>query len=63
MTWPIRAQILRFVLSVGGASVLVNYLGFGLNAVFAVTVVALALYAGIISIAVFNGAWRPKSSG
>jgi Na+-driven multidrug efflux pump len=60
MTWPIRAQILRFVLSVGGAFLLVNYLGYGLNAVFTVTVVALALYAGIISIAVFNGAWRPK---
>ena len=38
---------------------LVNYLGYGLNAVFIVTVIALALYAGIISIAVFNGAWRP----
>lgn len=63
MTWPIRAQILRFVLSVGGASLLVNYMGYGLNAVFAVTVVALALYAGIISFAVFNGAWRPKSAG
>jgi putative MATE family efflux protein len=63
MTWPIRAQILRFVLSVGGAFFLVNYLGYGLNAVFIVTVIALALYAGIISIAVFNGAWRPESSG
>ena len=63
MRWPIRAQILRFVLSVGGAFFLVNYLGYGLNAVFIVTVIALALYAGIISIAVFNGAWRPKSSG
>lgn len=63
MTWPIRAQILRFAISVGGAFFLVNYLDYGLNAVFIVTVVALALYAGIISIAVFNGAWRPKSSG
>ena len=63
MRWPIRAQILRFVLSVGGAFFLVNYLGYGLNAVFIVTVVALVLYAGIISAAVFNGAWRPKSSG
>ena len=62
MTWPIRAQILRFAISVGGAFFLVNYLGYGLNAVFIVTVIALALYAGIISIAVFNGAWRPKSS-
>ena len=63
MTWPIRAQILRFAISVGGAFFLVNYLGYGLNAVFIVTVIALALYAGIISIAVFNSAWRPKSSG
>ena len=63
MTWPIRAQILRFAISVGGAFFLVNYLGYGLNAVFIVTVIALALYAGFISIAVFNGAWRPKSSG
>ncbi len=63
MRWPIRAQILRFILSVGGAFFLVNYLGYGLNAVFIVTVIALALYAGIISIAVFNGAWRPRSSG
>ncbi|MGB1406339.1 MAG: MATE family efflux transporter [Parvibaculales bacterium] len=62
MTWPIRAQILRFAISVGGAFFLVNYLGYGLNAIFIVTVIALALYAGIISIAVFNGAWRPKSS-
>lgn len=60
MTWPIRAQILRFVLSVGGASLLVHQFGFGLNAVFVSTVIALALYAGIIAIAVFNGAWRPK---
>ena len=63
MTWPIRAQILRFAISVGGAFFLVNYLGYGLDAVFIVTVIALALYAGIISIAVFNGAWRTKSSG
>jgi Na+-driven multidrug efflux pump len=63
MTWPIRAQILRFAISVGGAFFLVNYLGYGLNAVFIVTVIALAFYAGIISIAVFNGAWRPKLSG
>ena len=63
MTWPILAQILRFAISVGGAFFLVNYLGYGLNAVFIVTVIALAFYAGIISIAVFNGAWRPKSSG
>jgi putative MATE family efflux protein len=62
MTWPIRAQILRFAISVGGAFFLVNYLGYGLNAIFIVTVIALALYAGIISIAVFNGAWQPKSS-
>ena len=42
MTWPIRAQILRFAMSVGGAFFLVNYLGYGLNAVFIVTVIALA---------------------
>ncbi|MGB0478290.1 MAG: MATE family efflux transporter, partial [Parvibaculales bacterium] len=46
MTWPIRAQILRFAISVGGAFFLVNYLAYGLNAVFIVTVIALALYAG-----------------
>ena len=62
MTWPIP-QILRFAISVGGAFFLVNYLGYGIKAVFIVTVIALASYAGIISIAVFNGAWRPKSSG
>ncbi len=61
MTWPIRAQILRFVLSVGGASLLVHHFGFGLNAVFITSVIALVLYAGIISLAVFNGAWRPKA--
>ncbi len=58
MTWPIRAQILRFVLSVGGASLLVHQFDFGLNAVFITTVIALALYAGIISVAVLKGAWR-----
>ena len=60
MTWPIRAQILRFILSVGGASLLVHQFGFGLNAVFITTVIALVLYAGIFSFAVFKGAWRPK---
>ena len=62
MTWQILAQIFRLYFSFGVAFFLFNYLVYGLNAVFIVTVIALALYAGIISIAVFNGAWRPKSS-
>ena len=58
MTWPVRAQVLRFVLSVGGAWLLINYFGFGLKAIFICTVIALVLYAGIIMLAVFGGAWR-----
>ena len=60
MTWPIRAQILRFIISVGGAFLLVRQFNFGLNAIFIATVIALAIYAGIIMLAVLNGAWRPK---
>jgi hypothetical protein len=61
MTWPIRAQILRFVISVGGAFLLVHQFDVGLNAVFIATTIALAIYAGIIMIAVLGGAWRPKT--
>ena len=61
MTWPIRAQILRFVISVGGAFLLVHQFDVGLNAVFIATTIALAIYAGIIMIAVLAGAWRPKT--
>ena len=61
MTWPIRAQILRFVITVGGASLLVHQFDFGLTAIFVTTVIALMIYAGMISLAVFNGAWRPAA--
>ena len=59
MTWPIRAQMLRFIISVGGASLLVFRMEAGVEAVFALTAAALALYALINCVAVFGGAWRP----
>jgi hypothetical protein len=49
---------LRFVISVGGAFLLVHQFDVGLNAVFIATTIALAIYAGIIMIAVLAGAWR-----
>jgi putative MATE family efflux protein len=61
MTWPIRAMMARFVLSVGGASALVHYAGYGVEAIFAVSGVALVIYACIIVTAIYRGAWRPKA--
>ena len=61
MTWPIRAMMARFILSVGGASFLVHYAGFGIEAIFAVSSLALVIYAGIIVTAIYRGAWRPKA--
>ena len=60
MSWPIRAMVLRFTLSVGGASFLVHYLGYGVTAVFIISAIALAIYALIISAAIYLGAWRNR---
>ncbi len=61
MTWPIRAMVLRFILSIGGAASMVHFFGLGVQAIFTVSAVALAIYASVITLAVYRGAWRPKS--
>jgi hypothetical protein len=40
---------------------LVHYAGYGVEAIFAVSGVALVIYASIIVTAIYRGAWRPKA--
>ena len=58
MAWPIGAMVLRFILAVGGASLLVQKYGIGVEAVFITAALSLTLYAFINSAAIYYGAWR-----
>ena len=60
MRWPVLGMILRFVISVGGASYCVLYLEMGLEAIFYAGALGMSLYAIFIATAIFKGAWRPS---
>ena len=60
MRWPVLGMILRFVISVGGASYCVLYLDMGLEAIFYAGALGMSLYAIFIATAIFKGAWRPS---
>ncbi len=59
MKWPIRAQIIRSILVVAAAWSAVDIFGMGTSSIFAVSTLSLAVYAGVVSAAVYLGAWDP----
>ena len=60
MKWPIRAQIIRSFLVVSAAWTAVNIFGMGTLSIFVVSTMSFAVYAGVVSGAVYLGAWDPK---
>ena len=58
MAWPIGAMVLRFILAVGGATILVERFDYGVEAVFITAAISLALYAFINAASIYFGAWR-----
>ena len=58
MRWPVLGTVLRFVVSVGGASYCVLYLDMELQAIFYAGALGMGLYAIFIATAIFKGAWR-----
>ena len=59
MRWPVLGTVLRFVVSVGGASYCVLYMDMELQAIFYAGALGMGLYAIFIATAIFKGAWRP----
>ena len=62
MKWPIRAQIIRSILVVAAAWSAVDIFGMGTSSIFAVSTLSLAVYAGVVSAAVYLGAWDPEKT-
>ena len=59
MKWPIRAQIIRSILVVTAAWTAVDTFGMGTSSIFVVSTMSFAVYAGVVSGAVYLGAWDP----
>ena len=59
MKWPIRAQIIRSILVFGAAWTAVDTFGMGTLSIFVVSTMSFAVYAGVVSGAVYLGAWDP----
>ena len=59
MKWPIRAQIIRSILVVTAAWTAVDTFGMGTSSIFVVSTMSFAVYAGVVSGAVYLGAWNP----
>lgn len=62
MKWPIRAQIIRCFIAGGGAWLAVDAFHLGVFSIFAVSTFSFAVYAGIVSAAIYFGAWNPLKS-
>ena len=62
MKWPIRAQIIRSILVVAAAWSVVDIFGMGTSSIFAVSTLSLAVYASVVSAAVYLGAWDPEKT-
>lgn len=60
MAWPVFGMILRFVIAVGVAAACVTYFNMGIEAIFYAGAAAMLIYAAIIALAIYRGAWRPK---
>lgn len=60
MAWPVFGMILRFVIAVGVAAICVTYFNMGIEAIFYAGAGAMIIYAAIIALAIYRGAWRPK---
>jgi putative MATE family efflux protein len=59
MKWPIRAQIIRSILIFAAAWTAVDTFGMGTLSIFVVSTMSFAVYAGVVSGAVYLGAWDP----
>jgi MATE family, multidrug efflux pump len=58
MGWPVTAGLLRLSVATLGGWLAVSWFGSGLDGVFALLALALALFGGLIALAIRAGAWR-----
>jgi putative MATE family efflux protein len=61
LLWPLLAGGARLVLAGVGGLVVVNVLGLGLPAVYAVIALALVVFGTLVIVALARGAWRPPA--
>jgi putative MATE family efflux protein len=60
LRWPLLAGLSRLVVAAGGGWIVLRLLGPSLASVFVVMALALALFGTVISVAMYQGAWRPQ---
>ena len=58
LLWPLLAGLSRLVVAAGGGWIVRRLLGPSLAAVFVVMALALALFGTLVSVAMYQGAWR-----
>jgi putative MATE family efflux protein len=56
--WPLLAGLSRLVVAVGGGWIVLHLLGPSLASMFVVMTLALALFGTVVSVAMYQGAWR-----
>ena len=61
--WPVFAALVRFVVAIGGASLVAYGFGFGLDAVYACIAAGMLLFGAITASALRLGAWRRAPVG
>jgi putative MATE family efflux protein len=60
LLWPLLAGLSRLVVAAGGGWIVLRLLGSSLASVFVVMALALALFGTVVSVAMYQGAWRPR---
>jgi MATE family, multidrug efflux pump len=58
MAWPVSAGFVRLLVAVAGGWIALHWLGAGLNALFVLLAVAMALFGSLIAAGVWAGIWR-----
>jgi len=58
LLWPLVAGLSRLVVAAGGGWIVLRLLGPSLASIFIVMALALALFGTVVSVAMYQGAWR-----
>jgi putative MATE family efflux protein len=58
LLWPLLAGLSRLVVAAGGGWIVLRLLGPSLASIFIVMALALALFGTVVSVAMYQGAWR-----
>jgi Na+-driven multidrug efflux pump len=58
LLWPLLAGLSRLVVAAGGGWIVLRLLGPRLASIFIVMALALALFGTVVSVAMYQGAWR-----